>query len=157
MTHYLPELDYNQILQHASQLPQALEATRILAEMLNNQLLKLTNNRCNGSEHWRDANANHRKPKLYIIHPQDCACPIHGQPEPGKRIRTYVGTDPAKIEGAQEAIARNRHYNNTLRELQDLHRRMRHAHSHIQRARHGLGLTPPDDPDTKTPPAPLRA
>lgn len=148
MNYAQPTIDHGKIQYHASQLPQALEKAHQECVMLSNTLLKLADNHCTGSEHWRDANTDHRQPKLYIIHPLNGSCPIHGSPEPGKRIRTYVGADPAKIEEAQQAIDRNRHYNNAFRELQELHRRIHRAHADIQEAWDDLGLPLPIAPLT---------
>jgi len=152
MTDTLPKIDYNTLFHHASQLPQALDDARQHCEEIDNLLLDLVNNRCTGSEHWRDANTDGKKAKLYIIHPLTHACPIHGIPEPGKRIRTYVGSNPAKIEAAREAVTRNRHYNNAIRELLRIHRALKRAHYDIRQAWDELGLTPPDPPATDAPP-----
>lgn len=151
MNYVHPTVDHNKARYDASQLPQALDDARLQCEMCSNILLDLADDHCTGTEHWRDANADHRKPKLYIIHPLNATCPIHGDPKPGKRIRTYVGTDPAKIEAAQEAITRCRHYENAFRELQDLHRRIKHAHGNIRQAWYELGLDPPAPPLIQAP------
>jgi len=150
MNYAHPTVDHNKVRYHASQLPQALDDARQQCEKLSNLLLELADDHCTGTEHWRDANSTHRKPKLYIIHPLNAICPIHGQPEPGKRIRTYVGTDPAKIEAAQGAITRHRHYKNAFQELQALRQHIQHAHRHIRRAWINLGLNPPAPPLMQT-------
>lgn len=150
MNYAHPTVDHNKIQYHASQLPQALDDARQKCEKLSNLLLELANNHCTGTEHWRDANADHRKPKLYIIHPLNQPCPIHGDPKPGKRIRTYIGTDPTKIEEAQQAIARHRHYENAFRELQYWHQHIKHAAGNIRQAWIELGLTPPAPPLIQT-------
>ena len=148
MNYAHPTVDHNKIQYQASQLPQALRDAQADCAICSKILLDLANNHCTGTEHWRDANADHRKPKLYVIHPLNAVCPIHGDPKPGARIRTYIGTDPAKIADAQEAIARHRHYKNAFNELQRLHQRIRRAHYDIQQAWIDLGLDPPDPPDT---------
>jgi hypothetical protein len=62
---------------------------------------------CTGVPYWRDGTGGSRaRPKLYANHGVDQACPIHGRPEPGKRLRTYVGADPEAQEEALAAIAR---------------------------------------------------
>lgn len=58
---------------------------------------------CTGTVYWRRDGGN---PKLYVNHGIDQACPIHGEPAPGKRLRVYVGTDPARQQRAKEAIER---------------------------------------------------
>lgn len=150
MNYMYPTVDHNKIQYHASQLPQALDLMRRQCEILSDVLLKLANDHCTGTEHWRDANADHRKPKLYVIHPLNATCPIHGDPEPGKRIRTYVGSDPTKIKAAQEAIARHRHYKNAFGELQRLHQSLRRTHYDIKNAWINLGLKAPNLDDAQT-------
>ena len=45
---------------------------------------------CTGVAYWRnDAGAA----KLYFNHGIDVACPVHGTPPPGKRLRSYIGTN----------------------------------------------------------------
>lgn len=150
MNYAHPTVDHDEIRYQASQLPQALDDARQDCETCSNILQELADNHCTGTEHWRDANTDHRKPKLYVIHPLNGACPIHGSPEPGKRIRTYIGTDPAKIEAAQQAMTRHSRYKNAFRELQELHRRIKRAANDIRQAWYSLGLTPPDPPDFQT-------
>jgi uncharacterized protein (DUF952 family) len=157
MNYAHPTVDHNKAHYHASQLPQALELAQQQCEVLSNILLELANDHCTGTEHWRDANTDHRKPKLYVIHPLNAVCPIHGDPKPGKRIRTYIGSNPTKIEAAQEAISRHRHYNNAFHELQNLHRSINRAHGNIRQAWIELGLTPPNPPDAVTSALPIHA
>ena len=150
MNYIHPTIDHDKIQYRISQLPHAFDEARLQCEALSNILLELADNHCTGSEHWRDANVPNRDPKLYVIHPLNAVCPIHGNPEPGKRIRTYVGTNPAKIEAAQQAIARYRHYNNAFIELQALRRRINQARANIKQAWYELGLSPPTLPRIKT-------
>lgn len=98
-------------------LTQQLDATiaRVTTELadLEEQIAELEPRACNGTEYWRDSDS----PKLYVIHSIGKACPVHGQPDPGDRVRSYIGTKPDRIEAAQEAmrnanrleIARRRH------------------------------------------------
>lgn len=151
MNYARPTIDHDEVQYHASQLPQALDSARTDCQICTVTLTRLANNHCTGTEHWRDTHTDHRKPKLYIIHPLNGPCPIHGSPEPGKRIRTYIGTNPAKIEAAQEAITRHRHYKNAFRELQQLHMHIKQAHHDIQEAWHSLGLQPPRPDHPVTP------
>lgn len=150
MNYAHPTVAHDKVHYRASQLPQALDDARVQCEELANILLELADDHCTGTEHWRDAHDNHRKPKLYIIHPRNQPCPIHGNPEPGKRIRTYIGTNPTKIEQAQQAITRHRHYKNAFRELQELHRRIKQAHYDVKQAWYSLGLTPPEPANFQT-------
>ena len=155
MNYAHPTIDHDEIKYQASQLPQALDFARTNCQICNVTVERLTNDHCTGAEHWRDAHTDHRKPKLYIIHPLNVACPIHGNPEPGKRIRTYIGTDPAKIAAAQEALTRHRHYKNAFRELQELHRCIHRAHVSIKEAWFALGLNPPNPDDLQPLGAPI--
>ncbi len=61
---------------------------------------------CTGIVYWRDNGGD--KPKLYANHSIDQACPIHGKPGPGKRLRTYVGTDPERQAEILAAMKRRR-------------------------------------------------
>jgi len=61
---------------------------------------------CTGSAHWRDANHDGRTPKLYALHRLDEACPLHGKPGSGQRLRVYIGTDPEKQNRVRAAIER---------------------------------------------------
>ncbi len=150
MNYAQPTIDHDKIQYHARELPKALEDARVNCELCAGILEELADNHCTGSEHWRDAHDDRKKPKLYIIHPLNSVCPIHGRPEPGKRIRTYIGADPAKIEEAQQAITRYRHYKNAFHELQALHRRIKQAHANIRQTWYELGLKPPDPDDIQT-------
>jgi hypothetical protein len=70
------------------------------------ELEGLNGNTCTGREWWRDRNHESKTPKLYILHSVDQACPLHGKPEPGDRLRVYVGSDPANIAEARAAMDR---------------------------------------------------
>lgn len=91
-------------------LPDAIEHRLAEHTDLQQQLAELDGNTCTGTEHWRDTkNAKHAA-KLYVIHRIDQSCPIHGQPDPGKRLRTYIGSKPGKIDQARNAIEREGRY-----------------------------------------------
>jgi hypothetical protein len=55
---------------------------------------------CTGVAYWRDRDDS--TPKLYANHGVGVSCPLHGEPEDGRRLRVYVGSDP---EAQQEALA----------------------------------------------------
>jgi hypothetical protein len=58
---------------------------------------------CTGTVYWRDQETN---PKMYANHGTDQACPIHGTPESGSRLRVYVGTDEERQQRTLEAMQR---------------------------------------------------
>lgn len=57
---------------------------------------------CTGTDYWREGT------KLYANHGIDQGCPIHGEPESGKRLRVYVGTNQEAQQETLAAIARYR-------------------------------------------------
>ena len=70
------------------------------------QIDDIKNTVCTGREHWRDRNKPGKTAKLYVIHSTDYPCPLHGKPEPGQRLRVYIGNKPQKIADALAAIER---------------------------------------------------
>jgi len=86
----------------ALDLLDAIETALAEAAMLRHRLQRLAGRTCTGAEHWRDADSS--SPKLYVNHGIDEACPLHGTPEPGTRIRTYVGTKPSRQKRARAAM-----------------------------------------------------
>lgn len=102
----------NQILldQHAELLRTAIKSKdaidNVMVEIskIEKELNAIDGNTCTGTEYWRDQDHATRSPKLYIIHSTDESCPMHGEPEPGKRIRTYIGADETAIAEVQEAM-----------------------------------------------------
>jgi hypothetical protein len=63
---------------------------------------------CTGVVHWRDAGADDRLSKLYANHGIDEPCPLHGRPDPGKRLRIYVGADPEEQKKILAAMERRK-------------------------------------------------
>jgi hypothetical protein len=63
---------------------------------------------CNGHVYWRDQDTPGQTPKMCITHSVDGPCPLHGAPNPGRRLRTYVGADPEKQRQVLEAIERHK-------------------------------------------------
>ena len=45
---------------------------------------------CTGHPYWRD---NKSSQLLYANHGVNRSCPIHGTPDPGKRLRSYIGAN----------------------------------------------------------------
>ena len=54
---------------------------------------------CTGTAHWRAST-------LYANHGIGQTCPMHGKPQPGKRLRVYVSKKPRKQKPVLDAIAR---------------------------------------------------
>lgn len=131
-THYLLE-----------QLPRYLKEIRDDITHLQTELDRLANVHCTGKAHWRDTNNSNKTPKLYVIHGTNSVCPIHGTPEPGSRIRSYIGSNPEKITRAQDAMRRCDITVQLTKEYNHLSRKLRHGLSAIMRIYWSLGITPP--------------
>ena len=91
-------------------------------ERIEGDLAALDGHTCTGVEYWRREDG--KPDRLYMNHSVDQACPMHGKPSPGGRLRSYVGSDQARIEEARAALERER----TRHDLE----------SEAQAARHGL-------------------
>ena len=79
---------------------------------------------CTGTDYWRDGT------KLYANHGINKTCPIHGTPEPGKRLRTYVGTDAttqAEVLAAMERCKEKSNLESTVRQIEIQHSRIERA------------------------------
>jgi len=97
---------YEDLLEMAAGCVETIQAhVEKLAE-LEEELAGLEGRTCTGWEWWRDVDVPGKAPKLYILHSIDGGCPTHGQPEPEKRLRVYVGIDGERIRAAREGIAR---------------------------------------------------
>ena len=121
-----------------------LERIQHLAE-IEEQLTALAGRTCTGRVHWRDGNNGHQ-PKMVILHSVDQACPIHGLPKRGGRIRHYVGTDPDKQEEAKHAIALEKERQRLATEHDALTRALRDAAWQLERFYRAFGYQIPDDP-----------
>lgn len=139
----------DQIAELAAQLPDAIRERFAALETLEKEIEILERTSCTGVEYWRDRN---NAPKLYINHGVDQACPVHGLPDPGKRIRAYVGVDPDKQAAALAAIencarleqARKQQYQLTIT-LNTLDRRIKNLYDSIGYLINGNNVCP--DPD----------
>lgn len=103
----------------------------------------LKDTRCTGRQHWRDLRDSHKKPKLYIIHATDTACPIHGAPQQRGRIRTYIGTNPQRKQRAINALQNNEAYKRLDDDYKKLDGRIRALIYLVSRVYWTLGLTVP--------------
>lgn len=88
----------------ASNLETAIHEYLHTLATIEKQLLVLEGATCTGKPHWRDINTQGKAAKLCIIHSIDGICDLHGTPDAGKRIRTYIGSNPGKITAALAAI-----------------------------------------------------
>ena len=93
---------------------------------------------CNGTPTWRDAGHSTRSPKLYIVHSINRSCPIHGQPDAGRRIRTYVGCDEERIAKALAAVERHERVETLRERARRIEARLDRAYQHILSAEHYL-------------------
>ena len=75
-------------------------------ERIEGDLAHLDGRTCTGVEYWRRETG--KPDRLYMNHSVDAACPMHGNPAPGARVRSYVGSDPDRIAEAREALAREK-------------------------------------------------
>lgn len=81
----------------------AVEHRHAKLKTLKAQLALIRGKTCTGWVIWRDSKQEHAA-KMIIHHSIGQACPLHGQPGPGKRLRSYIGTDPCKQTRADKAI-----------------------------------------------------
>lgn len=113
------------LLMLADNLKQAIQTRLLDLVEFQEKLDLLQGHTCTGRPHWRDSIIENLTTKLYIIHSVDASCPLHGTPMPGKRVCTYIGSKPEKIETALAAIEREKErrdleYRHSIL-LQDLH------------------------------------
>jgi len=114
------------------------ERDRIIAE-----ITTYTNASCTGTLHWRDPGGN---PKLYIIHATGQACPLHGTPARGTRIRTYIGTNPAKQAEATDQVCAEATLRKLRARLARIERALSSASYNLRRYYADLQWTVPTDP-----------
>lgn len=94
-----------ELLRTAIRSKDAIDSVMVEISEIEKKLEDIDGNTCTGTEYWRDQDHATRAPKLYIIHSTNESCPMHGTPEDGGRIRTYIGADETAIAEAQEAMA----------------------------------------------------
>lgn len=150
-------IDWDSINNHLQELPNAFDHCRIARGQLQEQARELEKTHCTGTEHWRDSNSNSKTPKLYVIHHTNTDCPIHGSPEPGKRIRTYIGSKQRKIQEARDAITKGQRYLTVVAELRQLSQKINRASYTLKRIYWDLGAELPTPPlDDLPEPAPVQ-
>jgi hypothetical protein len=134
-------MDVEQLVRIAERLPDAIRERASGLGALQERVAYLAANSCPGVEYWRD---NATSPKLYINHGIDEACPVHGKPEPGGRIRAYIGTDADKQGQAKVYIANHKHLNAANRELRELEGAFSTIRYNLRRLFQSIGYIMPE-------------
>ena len=103
--------DPQEIIQQAGDLTEelapALEAATDRLSEIHAQIQAVQElPRCSGHSYYRDED------KLYANHGVGEDCPLHGEAEPGKRLRCYVGNDP---DNQAEALRAMENYDRALK------------------------------------------
>lgn len=117
-------------------------AVRSMANVLDDladQLADLEGRTCTGNEHWQDQDHPTRAAKMRVLHGLDESCPMHGKPDEGKRLRTYVGSDPENIAAAQRAIENHKKQEELVEQKRNAENRLRSAVIHLEKLYDSLG------------------
>ena len=102
----MSDLNVDRLLDMAAMCETAIQDRVNELASLEAGLKELDGQTCTGREWWRDRGHPTRESKMYVLHSVNAACPVHGKPEPGKRLRVYVGNNRERIKEARAAIAR---------------------------------------------------
>jgi hypothetical protein len=132
------EEQHEKLIQVAYKAPDAFDQAFLEITEIEEELSRIGDT-CTGQPYWRDKDHPTRAPKLYVNHGIDEACPMHGEPEPGKRIRTYIGADEQAIEEALAAIEREEERQRLTQRLKRLQRGIIAAHSSMGHALRYVG------------------
>jgi hypothetical protein len=100
--------EHERLVESATLAPAAFKHALEEIEEIEKALNDIDGKTCTGTEYWRDQDHPTRSPKLYVIHGTGESCPLHGEPEDGGRIRTYIGADQQAIAEARAAMERER-------------------------------------------------
>lgn len=130
-------------------LRQCIDARIADLERLHAELAQVTKNSCTGVAHWRDSEDPKIARKLYANHGKDVACPVHGQPAQGKRLRVYIGSSPPKIDAALRAIALNKNRLQVSREAARTRNQLSQAAHSLRRVYYALDFTYPEPDEPK--------
>lgn len=133
------EEQHEKLIQAAYKAPEAFDHAFLEVVEIKEKLTQIDGNTCTGKAYWRDEDHPTRAPKLYVNHGIDEACPMHGEPDPGKRIRTYVGADEHAIEEALAAMEREKERQRLTQRLERLQRGIIAAHSSMGHALRYVG------------------
>jgi len=131
----------------ADRMPGVIRDTLTFVDRLDRAATHLEGHTCTGTPYWRDKDKPHKQPKLYVIHPTGVFCPLHGMPQPEKRIRTYIGVDAYKQAGALAAIADEERRSRLVTRRDDLSRKLAEAEAALLHLLSELGY----DPETGKP------
>lgn len=82
----------------------AIDSAETVLDELAEKIGALDGKTCTGGEHWRDKEHPTRAAKMQALHGKNVSCPVHGEPEKGERIRSYVGSDPSNMAAIREAM-----------------------------------------------------
>ena len=138
-------IDIDRLATMAGGCEATLRARFDALDSLQAELDALDGTTCTGREWWRDRDHATKTPKLYILHSIDTACPLHGEPSPGGRLRCYVGSDPAKIDDARAAMEREQKRRDLECELSQLRDGLASCGYHLQAFYGLLGYTVGED------------
>jgi len=130
---------HEKLIQVAYKAPDAFDQAFSEITELENKLAQIDGRTCTGKPYWRDEDHPTRAPKLYVNHGIDQACPMHGEPDPGQRIRTYIGADEQAIEDALAAIEREEERQRLTQRLERLQRGIIAAQSSMGHALRYVG------------------
>lgn len=142
-----------ELITNAARLAEAIPETLSYTTRLTQALTHLTDHTCTGSPYWRDKDTPGRRPKLYLIHGIDQACPLHGVPASGERIRTYIGCGPDNQIVAFAALAAEKRRQHLAAERDTLTATLHQTHATLRHLLTALGY----DLETGQPIAPERA
>lgn len=133
-------MDKNErLITMVSGIEQAIKARQSEVYNIELELMELDGNTCVGREWWRDKDHPTREAKMYVNHSIDQACPLHGEPEPGGRLRIYVGSEMANIADAREAMDQEVHRQELQRRLNRLKNGLRNCGWSLSRFYDQLG------------------
>lgn len=107
------------------------------------ELAHLDGHTCTGVEYWRREGG--KPDRLYLNHSVDQACPLHGTPSPGGRLRSYVGSDPDRIAEARAALEREKTRHDLEREAQTIRHGLAGCGYHLRAFYGTLGVRVGDD------------
>ena len=138
-------IDITRIVTMAAGCEKALQDSVEEIERLQGELAALDGNTCTGRKYWRDKNDDGKEAKLYILHSIDQACPVHGTPDDGKRLRVYVGTDGRRIREAKAAMEREDVRKRLAFELSQIEGGLRSCGYYLQQFYGQLGYRIVDD------------
>jgi len=118
---------------------------RRLADLarIEGELANLDGHTCTGVEYWRREAG--KPDRLYMNHSIDQACPLHGKPSPGGRLRSYVGSDQDRIAEARAVLALERTRHDLEREAEVIRHGVTSCGYYLRQFYGNLGVRVGDD------------